>query len=118
MASCAPRRDPALGLLSDTMEPKQADVGPLAGKSTLNRLVHGPLSGASRYHKAGVDGAASRPRSGAGIAKGHAMETMGREREKGLLEGNTRYRAGLEPHFSVIDIFHDCAETDRRGRSA
>jgi hypothetical protein len=38
------------------------------------------------------------------------METMGREREKALLKDNPYYRAGLEPHFSLIDIFHDCAE--------
>ena len=52
------RRDPALGLLSDTLEPKHADVELLAGKSTLNRLEHGPLNGASRYHKISVDDAA------------------------------------------------------------
>lgn len=38
------------------------------------------------------------------------METMGREREKALLKDNPYYRAGLEPHFSLIDVFHDCAE--------
>src|SRR5262245_6423773 len=52
------RRDPALSLLSDTLEPKRDDVETLAGKSTLNRLEHGPLSGASRYHKISVDDAA------------------------------------------------------------
>ena len=35
------RHDPVLGLLSDTLEPKRADVATLAGKSTLNRLEHG-----------------------------------------------------------------------------
>jgi hypothetical protein len=38
------------------------------------------------------------------------METMGREREKALLKDNPYCRARLEPHFSLIDIFHDCAE--------
>ena len=48
------RNDPVLGLLSDTLEPKRADVATLAGKSTLNRLEHGPKSGAGRYHKISV----------------------------------------------------------------
>jgi hypothetical protein len=52
------RRDPALGLLSDTLEPKRDGVETLGGKSTLNRLEHGPLNGASRYHKISVDDAA------------------------------------------------------------
>jgi hypothetical protein len=52
------RCDPALGLLSDTLEPKRDDAETLAGKSTLNRLEHGPLKGASRYHKISVDDAA------------------------------------------------------------
>jgi Transposase DDE domain group 1 len=45
------RHDPVLSLLSDTLEPKRADVATLAGKSTLNRLEHGLKSGVSRYHK-------------------------------------------------------------------
>ena len=48
------RHDPVLGLLSDTLEPKRADVATLAGKSTLNRLEHGLKSGVSRYHKISV----------------------------------------------------------------
>jgi hypothetical protein len=52
------RRDPALGLLSDTLEPKHDGVETLAGKSTLNRLEHGLLNGASRYCKIDVDDAA------------------------------------------------------------
>jgi hypothetical protein len=52
------RHDPVLALLSDTLEPKRADVATLAGKSTLNRLEHGLKSGASRYHKIGVIDAA------------------------------------------------------------
>jgi Transposase DDE domain group 1 len=52
------RRDPALSLLSDTLEPKHAGVETLAGKSTLNRLEHGLMNGASRYHKISVDDAA------------------------------------------------------------
>jgi hypothetical protein len=52
------RHDPVLGLLSDTLEPKRADVATLAGKSKLNRLEHGPKSGVSRYHKISVMDAA------------------------------------------------------------
>ena len=52
------RHDPVLGLLSDTLEPKRADVATLAGKSTLNRLEHGLKGKASRYHKITVDDAA------------------------------------------------------------
>jgi hypothetical protein len=52
------RHDPVLGLLSDTLEPKRADVATLAGKSTLNRLEHGLKSGVSRYHKISVIDAA------------------------------------------------------------
>jgi hypothetical protein len=52
------RHDPVLSLLSDTLEPKRADVATLAGKSTLNRLEHGPKSGVSRYHKISVMDAA------------------------------------------------------------
>ena len=52
------RHDPVLGLLSDTLEPKRADVAPLAGKSTLNRLEHGLKSAMSRYHKISVIDAA------------------------------------------------------------
>jgi hypothetical protein len=52
------RHDPVLGLLSDTLEPKRADVATLAGKSTLNRLERAPESGNRRYHKISVDCAA------------------------------------------------------------
>jgi Transposase DDE domain group 1 len=52
------RHDPVLGLLSDTLEPKRADVATLAGKSTLNRLEHGLKEGFSRYHKISVIDAA------------------------------------------------------------
>ena len=52
------RHDPVLGLMSDTLEPKRADVAPLAGKSTLNRLEHGLKSATSRYHKISVTDAA------------------------------------------------------------
>ena len=52
------RHDPVLGLLSDTLEPRRADVATLAGKSTLNRLEHGLKSGANRYHKISVIDAA------------------------------------------------------------
>ena len=56
------RFDPALGLLSDTLRPRREEppagtavVATLAGKSTLNRLEHGLLNGASRYCKISVD---------------------------------------------------------------
>jgi Transposase DDE domain group 1 len=52
------RRDPVLGLLSDTLGPKHTGVETLAGKSTLNRLEHGLANGASRYCKISVDDAA------------------------------------------------------------
>ena len=52
------RHDPVLGLLSDTLVPKRADVATLAGKSTLNRLEHGIRGSASRYAKISVDDAA------------------------------------------------------------
>jgi len=40
-----------LALLSDTLEPKRANVATLAGKSTLNRLERAPQAGDRRYHK-------------------------------------------------------------------
>jgi hypothetical protein len=56
------RFDPALGLVSDTLRPRHEEPQPgkpvvatLAGKSTLNRLEHGLMSGASRYCKISVD---------------------------------------------------------------
>jgi hypothetical protein len=53
------RRDPVLTLLSDGLEKKRANVAPLAGKSTLNRLEHAPAdAAASRYCKIGHDKAA------------------------------------------------------------
>jgi hypothetical protein len=59
------RFDPALGLVSDTLRPRreepapgQAVVATLAGKSTLNRLEHGLMHGASRYCKISVDDSA------------------------------------------------------------
>ena len=52
------RHDPVLGLLSDTLEPKRADVATLAGKSTLNRLEHGIAGEASRYARITVEAAA------------------------------------------------------------
>lgn len=51
------RFDPVLGLLSDRLETKREDVATLAGKSTLNRLEHGLISGATRYHKISVNDA-------------------------------------------------------------
>jgi hypothetical protein len=52
------RHDPVLGLLSDTLAPKRANVAALAGKSTLNRLETAPETGNRRYHKISVDEAA------------------------------------------------------------
>jgi hypothetical protein len=52
------RHDPVLGLISDTLDPKRANVAVLAGKSTLNRLERAPASGNPRYHKISVDGPA------------------------------------------------------------
>jgi Transposase DDE domain group 1 len=49
------RHDPVLGLLSDTLTPKRANVATLAGKSTLNRLERAPETGDRRYHKISVD---------------------------------------------------------------
>jgi Transposase DDE domain group 1 len=60
------RHDPILALLSDTLEPKRANVAPLAGKSTLQRLEGRPRkktgtaaeTAVARYHKISVDEAA------------------------------------------------------------
>jgi hypothetical protein len=56
------RHDPILALLSDTLEPKRANVARLAGKSTLQRLEGVPKkaseTGVARYHKISVDEAA------------------------------------------------------------
>src|ERR671923_1951433 len=56
------RHDPILALLSDTLEPRRANVARLAGKSTLQRLEGGPKKAAeksvTRYHKISVDDAA------------------------------------------------------------
>lgn len=59
------RFDTALGLVSDTLRPRPEEPEPgkpvvatLAGKSTLNRLEHGLMNGASRYCKISVDDAA------------------------------------------------------------
>jgi hypothetical protein len=53
------RHDPVLALLSDTLEPKRANVARLAGKSTLQRLEGVPKKaseeGVARYHKISVD---------------------------------------------------------------
>jgi hypothetical protein len=52
------RHDPILALLSDTLEPKRANVARLAGKSTLQRLEGAAKKGVARYHKISVDDAA------------------------------------------------------------
>src|SRR3954465_5193835 len=53
------RHDPVLGALLGRFKPDEAAPAPLAGKSTLNRLEHGPADAAGgRYHKIGHDVAA------------------------------------------------------------
>lgn len=52
------RHDPVLSLLSPRLTPKRSNCAPLAGKSTVNRLEHGPVDGPTRYHKIGHDCAA------------------------------------------------------------
>ena len=52
------RHDPVLALFGEGLEPKRADCAMLAGKSTVNRLEHGPAEGDTRYHKIGHDPAA------------------------------------------------------------
>jgi len=51
------RHDGALGLLSDTLEPKRKDCAVLAGKSTLNRLERSAskVTLNERYHKFSLD---------------------------------------------------------------
>jgi Transposase DDE domain group 1 len=51
------RHDPVLAALAGKLEARRKDCAPLAGKSTLNRLEHAPLT-PSCYHKIGHDGAA------------------------------------------------------------
>jgi hypothetical protein len=50
------RHDPVLATLAGKLQAKRRNCAPLAGKSTLNRLEHAPLT-PSRYHK-------DRPRRG------------------------------------------------------
>jgi hypothetical protein len=51
------RCDPVLATLAGKLTARRKRCGPLAGKSTLNRLEHAP-SEPARYHKVGHDGAA------------------------------------------------------------
>jgi hypothetical protein len=51
------RHDPVLATLTGKLQAKRKGCAPLAGKSTLNRLEHAPLT-PSRYHKIGHDGGA------------------------------------------------------------
>ena len=51
------RHDPVLATLVGKLRARRRGCAPLAGKSTLNRLEHAPLS-PSRYHKIGHDDAA------------------------------------------------------------
>jgi hypothetical protein len=51
------RHDPVLATLAGRLTARRRDGAPLAGKSTLNRLEHAPLT-PSRYHKIGHDRAA------------------------------------------------------------
>jgi Transposase DDE domain group 1 len=48
------RHDPVLATLAGKLAAKRHGCAPLAGKSTLNRLEHAPLT-PSRYHKIGHD---------------------------------------------------------------
>src|SRR6185436_3593166 len=53
------RHDPVLGSLLGRFKPENAAPAPLAGKSTLNRLEHGPAEAAGgRYHKIAHEAAA------------------------------------------------------------
>ena len=52
------RHDPVLATLVGKLEARRKDCAPLAGKSTLNRLEHAPVSALDRYHKIGHDAAA------------------------------------------------------------
>ena len=51
------RHDPVLATLVGKLRAKRKGCAPLAGKSTLNRLEHAPLT-PSRYHRIGHDGTA------------------------------------------------------------
>jgi Transposase DDE domain group 1 len=51
------RHDPVLATLAGKLQAKRETCAPLAGKSTLNRLEHAPLT-PSRYHKIDHDAAA------------------------------------------------------------
>ena len=51
------RHDPVIATLAGKLQAKRKGCAPLAGKSTLNRLEHAPLT-PSRYHKIGHDGGA------------------------------------------------------------
>jgi hypothetical protein len=51
------RHDPVLATLAGKLKARRKGCAPLAGKSTLNRLEHAPVS-PSRYHKIGHDGPA------------------------------------------------------------
>ena len=51
------RHDPVLATLVGKLHAKRKGCAPLAGKSTLNRLEHAPLT-PGRYHKIGHDGTA------------------------------------------------------------
>jgi len=51
------RHDPVLGPVLDRLETRRANCAPLAGKSTLNRLKHGPVDG-NRDRKVAHDPAA------------------------------------------------------------
>jgi Transposase DDE domain group 1 len=49
------RHDPVLATLVGKLEARRQDCAPLAGKSTLNRLEHAPVSALDRYHRIGHD---------------------------------------------------------------
>jgi hypothetical protein len=49
------RHDPVLATLVGKLEARRKGCAPLAGKSTLNRLEHAPVSALDRYHRIGHD---------------------------------------------------------------
>jgi hypothetical protein len=49
------RHDPVLAVLAGKLAARRLDCAALAGKSTLNRLEHGPVGEPGRYHKIAHD---------------------------------------------------------------
>ena len=93
------RHDPVLGLLSDTLEPKRADVATLAGKSTLNRLEHAIRSAHS------VEAGRGRP---AGSAAGSIERLRPPAHASGFARASAKMKTGpqgaWEPAFQVAAV--------------